>query len=67
MLSNELPHISKRRASTFTNEKLIHPVCFLYQSLYTTVYQSSAKLLQGTAALTSIVFGQVPAVTSNWH
>ena len=42
-------------------------MCFPYQSLYTTVYQSSAKLLQGTAALTSIVFGQVPAVTSNWH
>ena len=42
-------------------------MCFPYQSLYTTVYQSWAKLLQGTAALTSIVFGKVPAVTSNWH
>lgn len=42
-------------------------MCFPYQSLYTTVFQSSAKLLQGTAALTFIVFGQVPTVTSNWH
>lgn len=57
----------QKESQYFTNEKLIHPVCFLYQSLYTTVYQSSAKLLQGTAALTSINVWPGACMTSNWH